>query len=120
MNAATAERFGKLLRLLSSDKDGEILAAVSAIKRTLENEKLDIHALADAITAGVGSQPIRRENREPSWHDVAEACAVHAERLRPNEQNFVRDMVRRTVHGGEPTEKQAAWLRSIYARCRKW
>jgi hypothetical protein len=29
------------------------------------------------------------------------------------------DMVRRTVRGGEPTEKQASWLRKIYARARQ-
>jgi hypothetical protein len=54
---------------------------------------------------------------EPSWHEIAIECAAHPHRMRSeNEQHFVKDMVRRTVHGGEPTEKQAAWLRKIYAR----
>jgi len=28
-------------------------------------------------------------------------------------------MMRKTVHGGEPTEKEARWLRFIYARVRR-
>ena len=44
-----AGRLGKLVRLLASDRDGEVVAAVQAIKRTLANVSLDIHALADGI-----------------------------------------------------------------------
>lgn len=40
MDGATADRLGKLLRLLSTDKDGEALAALGAIKRTLESERI--------------------------------------------------------------------------------
>jgi len=54
---------------------------------------------------------------EPSWHDIATACAAHESRLRDDhERKFVHDMVRRTVHGGRLSEKQENWLRSIYAR----
>jgi hypothetical protein len=38
--------------------------------------------------------------------------------LHEREKQFVKDMVRHTVRGGEPTEKQAGWLRKIYARVR--
>src|SRR5262249_43968567 len=48
--APIAGKLGKLIRLLSSDKDGEVLGAVHAIRRTLQTEKLDIHALADGLT----------------------------------------------------------------------
>jgi hypothetical protein len=56
---------------------------------------------------------------EPSWHEIACECANHENRLNEKERPFVKDMVRWTVRGGEPTEKQAKWLRSIYARIRK-
>ena len=49
MTPSTQDRLGKLLRMLSSDKDGEVLAATAAIKRTLATEGLDIHSLADAL-----------------------------------------------------------------------
>jgi len=109
-----AGKLGKLIRLLSSNRDGEVLATVFAIRRTLESEKLDLHALAAVIES---ANEIKR--REPDWHDIACVCSENPSRLRPNEFEFVEDMVRRTVHGGEPTEKQAAWLRAIYCWVRK-
>jgi hypothetical protein len=51
MDTQTAERLGKFLRLLSSDKDGEVVAAVRAIIRTLHGAGMDMHGLADAIGA---------------------------------------------------------------------
>ena len=54
------------------------------------------------------------------WHAIACECAAHLERLRDQrEKDFVADMVRWTTRGGEPTEKQAKWLRSIYVRVRR-
>ena len=146
--ASIASKLGKLIRMLSSSQDGEVLGAARAIVRTLANAGLDVHALAAGIGAndkkfseeeareiyqhGVAegrrvaeqeqSGPFFRNvnlNDEPSWHDIACECAAHSARLRDErEGKFVNDMVRWTVHGGEPTEKQAKWLRSIYARVR--
>jgi hypothetical protein len=57
---------------------------------------------------------------EPSWHDIARECAERPEYFRrERERDFVNDMVRRTVHGGQPSEKQANWLRKIYAPGRR-
>jgi hypothetical protein len=100
---------------LSSDRDGEVLAAVHALKRTLDSAKLDIHALANAIE---GAKAPTRNNKfpEPSWHEIACGCAARRSLLRDYEKNFVEDMVRRTAAHGASTEKQARWLRSIYVR----
>lgn len=58
-------------------------------------------------------------NDEPCWHDIACECAAHNAQLHDDrERKFMNDMVRWTVHGGSPTEKQAKWLRPIYARIR--
>jgi hypothetical protein len=55
----------------------------------------------------------------PSWYEIAQECAAHPELLRSNrEREFVNDMLRRTVHGGELTEKQAKWLRDVWTRIR--
>lgn len=145
--APVAGKLGKLLRLLTSDRDGEIIAAARAIRRTLESEKLDIHALAETVETTAGPKKFseaealeiyqrgRREGKgeaeaargfrevgsdEPGWHEIACVCAARPERLRDDrEREFAEDMVRRTVRGGEPTEKQAHWLRAIYTRVRK-
>jgi hypothetical protein len=46
-----ANKLAKLFRLLASDKDGEVIATVAAIKRTLDTADLDLHDLADAVEA---------------------------------------------------------------------
>jgi hypothetical protein len=46
-------QLGKLVRLLSSNKDGEVLAAAHAIKRTLATRGLDFHNLAAAVETGL-------------------------------------------------------------------
>jgi hypothetical protein len=139
-----AAKIGKFLRLLSSDQAGEVIAAASAITRTLQAEGLDWHAIAEAVDGakkfsesdaleiyqrgfqkGRDASEAERgfhsvgEDDHPSWHEIARECAAHPEKLRENERDFVLDMQRWTVRYGEPTEKQAAWLRKIYCRVRK-
>jgi hypothetical protein len=142
--APIAGKVGKLIRLLASDRDGEVLAAVHGIKRTLESGGLDMHALADGIE-GANSKKFTEQDAieiyqrgvedgrraaeqngtvsfstvgEPSWNDIARECEAHAAQLTSREQEFVRDMCGWTVNGGTPTEKQAKWLRSIWTRVR--
>jgi hypothetical protein len=121
---AASDKLGKLIRMLSSDKDGEVLAAALAIKRTLAAEGSDIHALADALCR---RQLQRKEEprrppppppREDRWHDMACECQAHSERLSQREQNFIGDMVGWTAFR-EPTQKQQAWLLSIHTRVRR-
>jgi len=47
--AETAQRLAKLVRLLASDQDGEVISTVRAIGRTLAAASLDFHALAAVI-----------------------------------------------------------------------
>ncbi len=61
-------KVGKLLRLLSSDKDGEVVAATSALKRTLEAAGLDLHDLAGAAERAL-QQPATppQQHRATNW-----------------------------------------------------
>jgi hypothetical protein len=54
MNALTpiAERLGKLVRLMASDVDGEAMAALTALRRTLAAAGADLNDLADVIEKG--------------------------------------------------------------------
>jgi hypothetical protein len=142
-----AGRLASFMRLLSSDKEGEVVAAVRAITRTLRVAQLDIHTLAEVVEGQpanvqkffteadakeiyfrgiedgrrqaekVQGEPIFHSVGEPSWYEIACECAA-----RPmygyREKEFVEDMKRRLVHGVEPPEKQAIWLRKIYGRRR--
>ena len=122
MTPAASDKLAKLVRLLSSDKNGEVLAAASAIKRTLVAEGSDIHALADTLCrpqAQRKEQPRRSPPpREGDWRSIACECQAHSNRLSEREQGFIDDMVEWTAFR-EPTEKQQAWLLSIYRRVRR-
>ena len=52
--ADTAAKLAKLLPRLGSEHDGEVVATVRAIDRTLTAAGLDWHSLAAAIEAAVG------------------------------------------------------------------
>lgn len=49
---AIATRVAKIVPMLASDRDGEVVASVRAIARALAAERLDFHALAAAIDPG--------------------------------------------------------------------
>jgi hypothetical protein len=134
-----ADRIGKLIKMLSSPNDGEVVAAARAILRTLQAEGTDIHELAariegrklseaemqivydkafqdgkSAATAATGSASGFSPVEVPTFYSMA--CEIQAkanDRLSPKEQDFIEDMVRWCAHR-EPSEKQAKWLHSIY------
>lgn len=113
--APVAPKIAKLIPRLASDHDGEVVATVRAIRRTLESAGLDLHALA----AGLGGDSA--SEREPtSWQELAAWCRnIGQHRLSLKEFVFVADMADRLILDAEPSEKQAAWLRAIYAKLRK-
>jgi hypothetical protein len=140
IDSGAEERLEKLIKMLSSDKDGEVVAAARAINRTLNGAGTDIHELAARVKGGgklsdVEMQKIFDAGVEAgkndaavdkgfdsvdgtkSWHEMALYCAEHinSSRLYPNEPKFIEDMVRWTERR-EPSEKQGAWLHRIYVR----
>jgi hypothetical protein len=109
--APIADKLKRFIRLLSSDSDGEVVAAARALNRTLKGAKLDIHMLADSIQAngkeyteaqllkareiGIGEgRRLEREEQgapvfrninlddEPTWHEIAVECARSIARAR--------------------------------------
>ncbi len=117
----------KLIPRLASDADGEIIATVRAIGRALKSHKRDWHDLAAALTALDASpnQQARNPRPGPRPHGVApgyeESYAMarwlydnldHA--LRPPSRGFVRTMVRMLGSGSPISEKQKAYLESLF------
>ena len=122
--APVAPKLAKLIPLLSSDKDGEVVATARAIGRTLKNAGLDFHTLAHAIDAEPKVVVIYRDRSAPAepdtWGALARWCRDNDRGvLGSKEREFVRDIAPRLICDGEPSEKQAAWLRAIYAKLRK-
>jgi hypothetical protein len=133
------EKLGKLIKMLSSPNEGEIVAAARAILRTLAQEGGDIHELAarvadnkllqsdmqkiydQAFRAGAESVQAAADfsnvgNAVPSFYEMA--CEIQHKgdgRLNPKEQAFVEDMVRWCARR-EPSEKQATWLHALYCK----
>jgi hypothetical protein len=111
-------RLGKLIRLLASDKPGEVVAAAAAIDRSLRSAGLDIHRLADVVDRSAldsQSAPDHSQTAETDWHEIRDWCAVRADRLSARERQFIDSM---THWRGQPTEKQMTWLVAIEQRLR--
>jgi hypothetical protein len=132
-----AEKIGKLIKMLSSSNDGEVVAAARAILRTLEAEGGDIHELAERVEESKLSEAEMRRIYDRAFADGRESVAAAANfstlrgpsfyemaceiqhkddgRLTPKERDFVEDMVRWCARR-EPSEKQGKWLHAIYCK----
>jgi hypothetical protein len=129
--AAIAPKLGQLIRLLSSDRDGEVVAAAHAIMRTLKSAGTDIHALAERIehangrSSGdesaiydrgfrAGLKAAAGNGDEPSAHAMAVWCQRSDDgELSERERKFIDQLAASTVYR-LPTEKQMKWLRAIF------
>ena len=107
--ATLAPQIGKLVRLLSSDKDGEVIAAVRALDRVLKAHKLDFHDLALALCPA--GTPVR--HRAGDWHDTLAFCAANMDRCAPRERAFLRSIAK---WRGELSPRQRDWLEAIADR----
>lgn len=110
-----APKIAKLIPRLATDHDGEVLATVHAIRRTLAVAGLDLHDLVGALCAPAPSHlpNIREPN---SWFQLCDICLDWPDVLTEKEAAFLQEIGPRLVMGTEPTDKQAAWMRAIYAK----
>jgi hypothetical protein len=140
---AIAKRVADLVRRLASPHDGEIVATVRALRRTLETNGLDMHAVAEPLEATNGKhipeEEMQRlynagyaqgvqdtENRQhggddfigtdgkPTWEGVALFLQRNKHRLDPKHHEFIDDMAGRTAWGREPTERQHRYMHSLF------
>jgi hypothetical protein len=86
-----------LIRRLSTDFDGEVVATVRAIDRRLKAAGCDWHDLARVATAQAHQEELE------GWRDMMRFCERKAERLRDREREFISSLSRRR---GDLTEKQ--------------
>jgi len=115
-----APRLAKLIPMLGTDRDGEIIGTVHAIRRTLESAGCDLHDLAEVVERAalpvVAEQPRQEASPAPElkpWQTLAMSCIRAGQgRLKPVELDFLRGMVH---WPSDPSEKQARWLDAIAA-----
>ena len=110
-------RLAKLIRLLSSDRPGEVVAAAGAINRALQAAGLDIHRLAEVVERSplVPGQmpPTPDAGDNGNWRAMRRFCAGHDALLSAREKEFIADIKR---WRGRLTPKQRDWLTAIYRR----
>jgi hypothetical protein len=104
--ATIAPTLGKLIPLLASDHDGEVVATARAIDRVLKSGGRDWHDLAATICV---STPVPNSD----WRREARFCAGNAARLSERELDFIATLAR---YRGCPTDKQLKWLHDIVSR----
>ena len=134
------EKIADRVRMLASDKPGEVVAAANALKLILASVGTDMNGLAHAIenlgkNAEVSKDQMRKvwdaavqhtENRlhgadefrstdgKPTWQSVALFCQRNKHRLRPQTHEFVDKMAAQTVWNREPTERQHKYLFALF------
>jgi hypothetical protein len=99
----------KLIRHLSSNHDGEVVATVRAIGRVLKSNGRDWHDLAASIWKPAGEIP------NADWRREARFCADHGALLNDREWDFIVTIARGRK---SLTDKQLYWLRDIADRLR--
>lgn len=109
-------KLGRLLPRLASDRDGEVLATVAAIRRTLTREGLDLHDLAARLVkAAPGPRPSARGHEGTTASAAAAWLLTHARhRLTDRQAEFVASAHRLLVTGRTLSPKQSTWLRDLY------
>ena len=81
-----AGRLAKYIRLLASDKDGEVVASARAMQRTLLGIGADFHCLADRVEHSNGSKLSEAEMRK--IYDAGLKEGIRIERTRRPTSTF--------------------------------
>jgi hypothetical protein len=74
-----ADKIGKLIKMLSSTNDAEVIAAARAILRTLAQEGTDIHELAERVEGRKLSQAEMQRIYDKAFADGRESVAAAAD-----------------------------------------
>jgi hypothetical protein len=115
MNALTplAPKLAKLLPMLGSTFDGEVVNTARAIETALRSCRLDWHDLAQAICAPLPAAVHPCDDRD--WRDLLAFCACRMSLLNGREREFLRSIAR---WRGNLTERQRDWLEAIADKLR--
>ena len=97
------ERLGKLIPRMASNHQGEVIATVAAIRRTLQGAGADLHDLCEALDA----------DWAPEWREQVLLCRRHINLLSERERSLIESLER---WRGTPTVKQLVFLKNIFIR----
>jgi hypothetical protein len=109
-------KIARLVPLLGSNRDGEIIATVHAIGRSLKSAGCDWHDLAAAIETNTTSR-LSAAAAHRDWRADLKLCAKNFGLLNDRERDFVTSLASST-HWRAPSTRQEAWLSAIADRLR--
>jgi hypothetical protein len=127
--AVDTDKVAKLVRMLASNHDGEVIASVVALRRTLGAAGLDLHDLADAAVAGLqprstAKQHSHRTSWEPpppdcdNWESMSWWLRYNSRYLHDDDRDYViRALLGRTGFDlGRATPELMRRLRNLIAK----
>jgi hypothetical protein len=112
MKKQTQLMLGKMVGMLGSEQDGEVLAAARAIRRLLQSEGLTFGDLVSLVSGG--------QKAELAQYDglagMAAALLNQAGRMKAHELRFVQSIMTRATLTPyfRMTEKQANWFAMLW------
>ena len=106
-----ASRLANLIRRLSSDHDGEVIASVNAIRRTLARAGQSLHDLADLVEANV--RDAQCDAAAAAWRRDVDELMRRRKQLTDWELRFVKTVSR---YRHQPSAKQLDVLAGIRRR----
>jgi hypothetical protein len=119
-----APKLSKLIPLLGSDQPGEVVAAATAIHRTLQSAGCDFHDLVAMIESPPAAAGRSRQDFDSgprgNLQRIAECCLHYTGVLSPKEASFVRQMHATIFLGRNISTKQRSWLESIYIKLQRF
>jgi len=122
--STVTSKLSKLIPLLGSDQPGEVVAAATAIYRTLQSAGCDFHDLVAVIEkpspAAGRSRRDFHSGLEVDPLEMAEFCCRHMAILKDKERLFVQQMQRNAALGWRISERQEKWLADIYTKLRRF
>jgi hypothetical protein len=110
--ATLNEKIARLIPLLSSDKDGEVVATARAIERTLKARGCDLHDLAARLVNGEMVAPSDRKKH--SFEEIRR-CPT----LTDWEREFIDSIIVQSYRSSfRPSEKQEKILERLREKVR--
>ena len=119
LDPRSIERLVKLLGMLGSNHDGERAAAALKANALVRDHGLvwsDVIPTPHAERRPNDARAKNQDDQKVDWRTMRDFCAQRSHLLRPREQAFVDHI---DSWRGALTEKQSAWLVSIYTRVKK-
>lgn len=111
--APAAQRFAKIVGMIGSDNDGEVVNAARAATRLLLDNGM---TWQDAVTPPiVAARPLPVAPMTSFTRKVL-TCRDHPHLFNGKERDFLRDMDNLTARAGQPSDKQGKWLDRLYRK----